>query len=234
MNSIPLENSGEPDDGPRFDTDFWKMTSLLVSVQFFLGLLVIYISLNIQYEARFDYTREAVREQITNIADEIERRAFPVGQSRESERTLRDMPETLIMDLSTRFADPIILLNPEGHVVRTIHPDPAFFKGVIRPARLVPRMPMHIGEILKMDRTSVQMNFEKDRLGEEAWASTPIYNVHGELKGGLLVTPLRNNIKKQMRATREAFIPVVLLVAGFSLVSGFVLSYHFTSMQKSA
>ncbi len=233
MNSVPLENSGEPDGGPRFDKNFWKMTGSLVGVQFFLGLLVIYVSLNIQYEARFDYTREAVREQINNIADEIERRAFPPGQSRDSGRTIREIPETLIMDLSTRFADPIILLNPEGNVVRTIQPDPAFFKEVIRPARLVPRLPVHMMEILGTGRTAVQMDFEKDREGEEAWACTPIYNVHGELKGGLLVTPLRNNIKKQMRVTREAFIPVVLLVAGFSMISGFLLSYYFTGMQKS-
>ena len=71
---------------------------------------------------------------------------------------MADLPETLVIDLSTRLPDPITLLDAEGRVIRTIQPDPSAFKRNLKPGDLVVNVNPNLKKQLQLDRVTVEVD----------------------------------------------------------------------------
>ena len=196
--------------------EFWKAASLLVGVQLVTGLLAVSLSAYFSYDANLSSIESTLKEQISNVSQEVERRAFPPGIGEDGVISVADLPESLIIDLSTRFPDPITLVDKNGSVIRTIQPDPSYFKRNLEPARLIVETPERIREQLDRDRVIVNVN-ATNSTQSETWGLAPIYTGGGELIGGLLIQPLTNSVSYEFARQHNAFYYAISIVVALSL-----------------
>ena len=206
---------------------FWKVAGILVGVQVATGLVAIALSAWLAYDRSLSLIQETIHVRLDDLAGEVELRAFPPGTAPEKVKSLYDLPESLVLDLTTRFPDPITLLGPDGTVFRTVQPDPTEFKDALEPAPLVVRVPDGMKTRLDNGRIVVEVNAPNEA-SEMTWAVAPIYNAASQLMGGILVQPLTNSIRQELLATNSAFIRAVAVVIALSLFTAVLLGAYFT------
>ena len=206
---------------------FWKVAGILIGIQIATGLLAVGLSAYFAYDRSLDFVESTLRIQIDDVAREVERRAFPPGFGTEKVLSVADLPETLVIDLSTRLPDPITLLDKNGGVIRTIQPDPSYFKRNLKPAGLIVETPEHIREELDKDRVIVNVEPRKTD-DDETWGLAPIYNGGGELVGGILVQPLTNSIDQQFEGNYSAFYKSIVIVIALSFCTALIIGGFFT------
>ncbi len=201
---------------------FWKVAGILVGVQIATGLLAVVLSAIFAYDRSLDFVESTLRVQIDDVADEVERRAFPPGASFEKALSVKDLPETLVIDLSTRLPDPITLLDADGGVIRTIQPDPSFFKRTLKPGDLVVNVHPDIKTKLREDRVTIEVDPKETEDGQ-TWGLAPLYNGGGDRIGGILVQPLTNSIEQQFEGSYRAFYTAIGIVVAISLLIAVVI-----------
>ena len=224
------EHEGESRLSPWFSLSrsaFWKVAGILIGIQVATGLLAVALSAIFAYDRSLDLVEKALQVKIDVLATEIETRAFSLGSGAEKVYTLDDLPTSLVLDLSTRFPDPITLLDANGRVIRTIQPDPEVFKGVLKPSPLVVNTPRNIGEELTKDRVTVYAD-RRETEGGITYGVAPIYDGGGTRIGGVLIQPLTNLIDQELLGTYRAFYSAVRYVIVLSLVTALLIGGFFT------
>ena len=224
------ENGAEPTTTPWFSLSgsaFWKVAGILVGVQAVNGLLAVALSAWLAYDRSLDLITETIQARLNDLAGEVELRAFPPGAGQEKVRSLYDLPETLVLDLSTRFPDPITLLDPSGSAFRTVQPSVEEFKNRLEPAPLVVEVPPDIKEYLEVGRIHVEAS-AKNVANGTTWAVAPIYDAANRPVGGLLIQPLTNSINQELFSTSRRFISAVGVVIALSLFTAVLLGAYFT------
>ena len=228
MTSRGHEN--EPTVSPWFSLSrsaFWKVAGILIGVQVATGLLAVALSAWFAYDRSLNLVQQTIRVRLDDLAGEVERRAFPPGAAPEKVRSLYDLPESLVLDLGTRFPDPITLVDPDGNVIRTIQPDASEFKTRLEPGPLVMDVPERIRERLERGRIVVRVDPRNTQNGM-TWAMAPIFNGADQLVGALIVQPLTNSIRQEFAGTNKAFITAVVIVIALSLLTALLLGAFFT------
>lgn len=206
---------------------FWKVAGILIGIQLATGLLAVALSAIFAYDRSLDFVEKTIRVRIDEVAGEVERRTFPLGTTGEKVSSIADLPQSMVVDLSTRFPDPITLLDENGVVKRTIQPDPGEFKRPIEAAPLKVETPPNIRETLHQDKVHVYVD-ERNSPGGTTWGLAPIYNGGGELIGGMLVQPLTNLIDQEFEGTYEAFYRAVQIVVALSVFTALFIGGFFT------
>ncbi len=206
---------------------FWKVAGILIGIQIATGLLAVGLSAWFAYDRSLDFVEKTLRVKIDELANEVERRAFPPGAAPEKVFSLSQLPSSLVLDLSTRFPDPITLLDANGAVQRTIQPDASVFKRNIKPSPLTFEAPPNIFEQLRRDRVIVEVD-GRNATGGTTWGLAPIYNAGGQLIGGLLIQPLTNSIDQQFEGTYNAFYNAIIIVIALSLFTALFIGGFFT------
>ncbi len=206
---------------------FWKVAGILVGVQVATGLIAIALSAWLGFDRSLDLIQQTIHARLEELASEVERRAFPPGAGLEKAESLYNLPGPLLIDLSSRFPDPIILLNANGSAIRVVQPNPSVFDARLEPAPLVVTVPQGIKEKLEKGRIIVEVDALNDD-SETAWAVAPIYNAANQLIGGLLIQPLTNTIKLELTATNDAFLRSVAVVIALALFTAVLLGAYFT------
>ena len=206
---------------------FWKVAGILIGVQVATGLLAVALSAWFAYNRSLNLVQQTIRVGLDVLASEVERRAFPPGAGAEKVQSLYDLPESLVLDLGTRFPDPITLIDSEGNVIRTIQPDPTEFKTQLEPGPLVMEVPEGIREGLEKRNIIVHVDPGRTESGT-TWAMTPIFNGADQLVGALVIQPLKNTIRHEFEATNKAFITAVVIVIALSLFTALLLGAFFT------
>jgi signal transduction histidine kinase len=207
---------------------FWKVAGILVGVQVATGLLAVGLSAYFAYDRSLNLVEKTIRVRLDDLAGEVERRAFPPGQSPEKMRSFQDpLPASLLLDLTSRFPDPISLLDENGDVLHTIQPNPAVFRGRLEAGPLVVTAPSNIRE--RLERSRVHVRLEESTLsGETTWAMAPIYDASDRLVGGLLVQPLTNSIRRELADTNSAYLSAFLIVITLSFFTALIFGAVFT------
>ena len=222
MNTTPSENNPqENSDWPL--RSFLNLAGLLICALAITGFLAIGFGAYFNYDRDMDNIEKTITVRLNELSNELERRAFLPGVSESKSKSLADLTAALILDLSTRFPDPIVLLDSDGQMIRTIQPDHAIFRNMNGPVSMSPLIPQHIDHALKRDRVQVNVR-PRDTVEQISWASTPIYDADGVLVGGLLIQPLNNTIGAEYKRSKMAWLNAAVLVLGVSIVLGFLLS----------
>ncbi len=209
---------------------FWKVAGILVGIQVATGLLAVALSAWSAYDIGLNLIQKSIRIKLDELAGEVERRAFPPGASNEKVRNLSDLPNSLVLDLSSRFPDPITLLNQNGGVIRSIQPDPTVFRLDIKSnsSTLKIDLPDGIKDDLYKDRVKVVVDPRKSKRETTTWGLAPIYNGGGDVIGGLLVQPLTNTIENELTAAKKAFRNAVIIVIALSIFISALIGAFFT------
>ncbi len=206
--------------GPRGwrRTVFWKLAALLIGVQVLVGVLAVGLTAYFAYEAGLDLVENSLRLRLDGLAEELERR-------------VPDLPEgalalapPVVNDLSTRFPDPILLVDSDGRPLRTIHPDPRVFgPGIGPPDETVPRN-------LAADLASGDVVIRHAReVDGRAYAAAPLFDAAGFLAAGVVVFPLERSIDRELEETvgalRRAAAAVSLVAVLLAVVVGGLLTW---------
>lgn len=169
--------------------------------------------------------RQSIKVRLGELAREVERRAFPPEAGSESVESLHELPATLLADLSTRFPDPIVLLDTDGSAIRVVQPDPAIFNVRLGPPSRGLVMPEGVGRILREGRSIVKSR-RPEIDPESSWAVAPIYGAADQLVGGVMVKPLRSTIEMELSAVDAPFLPSLVAVAAFAFCTTFLLGVY--------
>ncbi len=195
---------------------FWKVAAILVGVQVVIGLLAVALSAYFAYDAGLVLVENSIRLRLDGLAEEVELRVPNLSEG------LTSVPAALVNDLSTRFPDPVTILDDEGQPVLVVRPNPTVFPEV-EPAATPANMP---GELRsRLETGDVIVNLEGVSFG-----LAPLYDAAGFLAGGVLVSPLDNSLGRELAGTRTALyraVFVVSLVAGLAaLLIGGLLTWR--------
>ena len=202
---------------------FLKIAGLIAGVKVLIVSATIILVAWLGYDSNMQFIEQTMTVKLGEFANEIERRAFPVSRDSSAEpASLNDIPNALILDMSTRFPDPMILVDAEGQVLRTIQPDISLFKN-IKMAPLMVTTPANLRDNLRRDRVMVHLS-PQYAAGEASWGLAPIYDADARLVGGVLMQPLTNSISQEFRATRNGLISAFLPVIALSIISSLLLS----------
>lgn len=205
---------------------FWKVAGILVGVQAINGLLAVALSAWLSYDRSLTLIQKTIYAELNTIAGEVEQRAFTPGSGPDKVQSLYDLPEFLVVDLTTRFPDPITLLDAKGNVIRTIQPNKQEFDWKLKPAPLVVEVD---GMYEKLLAGNIEVELSpKSVANGTTWAVAPIYDAANRPVGGLLVQPLTNKVNLELATTNERFRYAVIVVIALSLFTAVLLGAYFT------
>ncbi len=186
-------------------TIFWKVILLLGGVQVATVLLAVGLSAWFAYHRSLDLVANSLAQRLDAVAVEVEQRTVLLDG-------LRDLPESLRLDLAARFPDPVFLLSAEGAVLDTLLPAPAFFDQPVSSLSEDLKLPADVASVLEIGEVVVRLS---DGAGA-SWGIAPVYDAGGLLVGGLLVQPMRASLARELAGTRDAFIRALIVVAGLA------------------
>ncbi len=202
---------------------FLKIAGLIAGAKIFVITLAIALVAWLGYDANLRFIEQSMTIKLGEFANEIEHRAFPVRRDTAKEpASLNDIPNSLIVDMSTRFPDPLILVDAQGQILRTIQPDVSLFKN-IKAGPLMATTPANLRNDLRRDRVMIHFS-PQYAAGEVSWGLAPIYDADARLLGGVLMQPLTNSISQEFRATRNGLISSFLPAIVLSIFSSLLLS----------
>ncbi len=195
---------------------FWKVAALLVGMQIVIGLLAVALSAYFAYDAALVLVENGIRLRLDGLAEEVELRVPDLSEG------LTSVPDPLVNDLSTRFPDPVTIIDDSGQPVLVVRPNPAVFPEIglaERPSTL----PADLRTMLETGDVIVSVD-------GASFGLAPLYDAAGFLAGGVLVNPLENSIGRELAGTRAALyraVFVVSLVAGLAaLLIGALLTWR--------
>lgn len=206
---------------------FWKVAGILVIVQVLTGLITVLITAWLAYGRSLSLVEKTIQVRLNELASEVENRAFLVGGGDENATSLLDLPESLLIDLTTRFPDPVTLIDRDGKDIRTIQPNPAEFDRRLEPSPLFTRLPAGLLDSLRTRNITINMQSSVEN-AEFSWAATPIFNQQDELIGGLLVQPLTNSIDRELAGGNRPYIATLFFMVGLSGFTAVLLGAFLT------
>ncbi len=223
MRTSPLDHTDANSRSSRFNATFWKTVSILAGVQMAIGIFALSIGAFFTYDATRGLIENSIRTHLQDMSQEIERRGFPLSAIPVQDKSLMDLNEALILSLAQRSPDPIILIDPNGNLIRTIQPDNAIFKNsTLSP--VVPNISPQVKNALGRDRVVVNL----DTGNQGSWGSAPIYSASGVLVGGLLIQPLTNSINQGFAGIQKSLMSALFAVIGLSIITSLLLGGYFT------
>lgn len=195
---------------------FWKVAAILVGMQIVIGLLAVALSAYFAYDAALVLVENSVRLRLDGLAEEVELRVPDLSEG------LTSVPDPLVNDLSTRFPDPVTIIDERGRTVLVVRPNPTVFSE-IDVAEVRSTLPADVPALLETGDVIVNVD-------GPSFGLAPLYDAAGFLAGGVLVSPLENSIGRELAGTRAALyraVFVVSLVAGLAaLVIGALLTWR--------
>ncbi len=211
--------SHQTESGARWwrKTVFWKVAAFLVGVQVLIGVLAVGLSAYFAYEESLDLVENSLRLRLDGLAEEIERRVPDLTAGATS------LPLPLVNDLATRFPDPIVLVDQEGTLIRTIRPDPRVFGGgaISGDAPL----PADLASDLESGDVVIQISPPKGN----SYGVAPLFDAAGFRVGGVVVIPLDRSVDRELEETvsalRRAALAVALLAGLVAIMIGGVLTW---------
>ena len=206
----------------------WKVAAILVGIQVLMGLIVVALSAWYAYERSLTLVEKTIRVRLDDLADEVERRAFmQPALDGNQDPTLRTLPKSLLIDMTTMFPDPITLVDENASVIRTLQPSPNAFDLDLEAGPLVVQLPDRLAWRIKRGKVVVRPDARTVR-DNVTWAMAPILNGSGDVVGALVVKPLNNSIRREFDGTRRATLRAVIVVIFFSGFTALILGGFFT------
>ncbi len=192
---------------------------MLVGVQLATGFIAVALSAWLAYDRSLDLAANSLRLRLDVLAEEIEQRT---SLSNDGPVTLS---RPLRLDLSSRFPDPVVLLDARARPVATFFPSERTPGHTDVDAGRTPAIPENALALLETGDITIHPGRSEK---EGGWALVPLYDQDGFPAGGVLVRPLRNSLARELAGTRQAYIRAVFLVAGLAVLTAVLLGGLFT------
>ncbi len=202
-----------------FDSVFWKVAVVLITVQLATGILAVGFTAWYARDQQLSLASVALTARLDAVSEEIERR------SASNEVFFSNFSEDLILDLGYRFPDPLFIIDLGGNVNEMIYPSlDAFPEGFID-STVVPVVP----DILDLENTFVQIIVDAtDTIVPGGFASAPLLDTGGFPVGIIVVQPITQSLGLELADTNEAFKRSIRVVAGLSIFIALLLGAFFT------
>lgn len=198
---------------------FWRVAAVLIAVQLATSFLSVGFTAWYARDQHQALATVAITARLDALSEEIERRA-----------DLTDLGSFLLsdeleLDLAYRFPDPLLLVDLEGSVIRTVFPSNEAFSLALLDTLARPQIP----PILDDDRTFSDIVIDDtDNLIKGGFASAPLYDVGGFPVGIIVIQPLTQSIELELAASKEAFRRSLRIVFVISLVAALLLGAFIT------
>ncbi len=184
---------------------FWRLAGILIGVQVATGVFALLFSAVFAYNESLGLIENSIRLQLDRLAEEVETRA-------DLDAGINNLPHGLLVDLATRFPDPIKIVNSDGVVVTIVRPNPSVFPLPSSESKEFD-LPDGLEDLLYNDDITIELNAES--FG--SWGLAPVYDSGGLVAGALLVQPLENAKRLELAGARRAYVRALILV---TLVAG--------------
>ena len=185
---------------------FWKIASLLITVQLITVLLAIVLNVWLAYQRSLDLVTRSLILRMDSAAEEIEQRLQHAQSG--------TFPRSLQLDIARRFPDPVYWLDASGMVKGRFLPEEGFVPVTLS-------LPEGVVDSLQAGVLAVGL---KGRSLEETWAVIPVYSPDdAALIGGLFVHPLTKSVQRELsgvwEAHQKALLWALLLVLGVAILT---------------
>ena len=201
-------------------TLFWKVAPSLVILQLTIVAIAAGFTLWYARSAQQTLASAAMAARLDATAEEIERRSNGL------EAGADHLDEALLLDLSYRFPDPLILVDLDGTAADPIWPAPDGFELDIPFVDSSWQEPSWIQLEEAYDDVVIDLS-DDDVPG--GFASAPLYDAAGFPVGMLVVQPLTRSLRLELAESRTAFqqsVKAVAILAVFlALVFGGLLTW---------
>ncbi|NND72966.1 MAG: HAMP domain-containing histidine kinase [Rhodothermales bacterium] len=204
---------------PRSDLKnsvFWRLAGILIGAQVAIGVFALLFSALFAYNESLGLIESSVRLQLDRLAEEVEFRSnldFGIDQ----------LPPDLIVDMSTRFPDPIKIVDRDGNLVNIVMPDPVVFSlPPSNPERF--RLPDDIDDLIYNDDITVVLSAESG----DSWGVAPVYDRSGLVAGAIVVQPLDQTKRFELAGARRAYIRALIIVTLVAGVLALIIGALFT------
>ncbi|MBO6577161.1 MAG: HAMP domain-containing histidine kinase [Rhodothermales bacterium] len=211
--SPPASGLTEPGTRPREESPglgwrgsvFWRVAAVLVFVQLAAVAVSFGLSAFAANDSALDLAAEGVRLRLDAVAEELELRADWDGSG------LADLPGPLVLDLSSRFPDPLIVTDANGLPLLIARPDGTYETGALDIT-----MPDDLAATLDSGVIVTSR--------QEGWMAAPVYDDVGFLAGGLVIEPIANSLDRELEPARAALLQALLISAGVVLLLALALA----------
>lgn len=188
-----------------------KVALVLIAVAVLTGCVAVGLTAWFSHARSLELAAGSIEVQLDRVAEEIEQRApTPLVPD--------DLPPTLLRDLAYRFADPLVLLSPEGLPLLRIPPG-----GVPTAVAADEDLPLPPG----LDEALLDggiVTALSARGAPEGYGLAPLYDADGLLAGGVLVQPLGASLTRELADTRAAYRASLFAVLFFALLTAVLLA----------
>lgn len=188
---------------------FWRVAIVLLGAQLIAVGVAVGLSFRAASDRALDLAAEGVRLRLDAVAEELEiRTEWGAGG-------LSDLAPPLLADLSSRFPDPLIIVDALGQPLLVAQAD-----GRIDGPRAAGNLPSDLATTLISGVITSSRS--------EGWMAAPVYDDVGFLSGGLVIQPLDESLNRELAPARAALFRG-LITAGFVvLVLALLLASVFT------
>ena len=197
-------------------TVFWRVASIQVGALVAAVLLSVLLSAWLALDRSVDLVSSSLQLRLDSVAEEIESRGEP-------ENGFDGMPIGLLIDLASRFQDPVYLfdLNQE---MRQISAEGDLLSD---PSSVELPGPIRISVFDAMDLDTLVIEIDRSH-PENGFAFAPIYDAAGLPAGGLLVSPLSETVSAELSGPRDAYVRTLWIVTIVALVVALALGSYLT------
>jgi signal transduction histidine kinase len=188
---------------------FWRVAAVLLGAQLLAVAVAVGLSASAAYDRALDLAAEGVRLRLDAVAEEVELRAdWSAGG-------LHDLSRALLLDLATRFPDPLIVVDALGEPVLIAQPG-----GVIDTVAAGTSLPPDLVASL----ASGVIEFSKS----DGWIAAPLFDDLAFLAGGIVIQPIDRSLNRELAPARDALVRAMFVSALVVLVVALLLAGAFT------
>jgi signal transduction histidine kinase len=200
-------------------TLFWKVAPSLVILQLTIVAIAAGFTISYARSAQQTLASAAMAARLDATAEEIERRSNGLESGADN------LDEALLLDLSYRFPDPMVLLDLDGSAAHPIWPasdgfdlDAPFIDSTWQEPSWVQLEEAYDDVVIDLSDDDVPGGF----------ASAPLYDEAGFPVGLLVVQPLTRSLNLELAESREAFRQSVEVVAVLAIMLALVFGGFLT------
>lgn len=189
---------------------FWRVAGVLLLAQLIAVGVAAALMVSSAADGAYELAAEKVRLRLDAVAEELELRTnWDAGG-------LSNLAAPLLADLSSRFPDPITIVDALGQPLLVARPD-----GQVEGPEAAQGLPSDLAASLNLGVIVTS----RDR----TWMVAPVYDEVGFLSGGVIIQPLSASLNLELAPARTALFRalatagVVVLVLALLLASVFTL-----------
>ncbi len=188
---------------------FWRVAAVLLGAQLLSVAVAVGLSARAAYDRALDLAAEGVRLRLDVVAEELESRTDWAGAG------LQDLPAALLLDLATRFPDPLVIVDALGEPILTIRPG-----GAIDTSSSRRRLPLDLAASLASGAIEFSIS--------EGWISAPVFDDLAFLSGGIVIQPIDQSLGRELAPAKDALIKAMFASAAAVLVVALAMAAALT------